>query len=116
MTRRIDKTRVTTLLTALVELYDASAEFCAQLPATPRTPQGRRWVVAIEALDELFVDATQSVADDIEAWSVATAEPTGTRCSVCGEPQLRSPSGDTCRNGHGGAPPLENGQRPTEAT
>jgi len=31
---------------------------------------------------------------------------TGTRCSVCGEPQYETPSGDTCGE-HGGAPPLE---------
>jgi hypothetical protein len=28
-------------------------------------------------------------------------------CSRCGEPQFNSPSGITCRNGHGGAPPKE---------
>lgn len=32
---------------------------------------------------------------------------TGTRCSVCREPQFETPSGDLCKNGHGGAPPLE---------
>jgi hypothetical protein len=32
---------------------------------------------------------------------------TGTRCSVCGEPQYKTPHGVTCVNGHGGAPPLE---------
>lgn len=31
-------------------------------------------------------------------------------CSVCGEPQFNTPSGDTCPNGHGGAPSL--GERP----
>lgn len=30
--------------------------------------------------------------------------PTGTTCSVCGEPQFSSPSGVACTNGHGGAP------------
>ncbi len=30
---------------------------------------------------------------------------TGTNCSVCGLPQYTTPSGDTCNNGHGGAPP-----------
>lgn len=30
-----------------------------------------------------------------------------TTCSVCGEPQFNTPSGDTCKNGHGGAPPSE---------
>lgn len=29
--------------------------------------------------------------------------PTGTNCSVCGEPQVFSPSGITCKFGHGGA-------------
>lgn len=28
---------------------------------------------------------------------------TGTWCAVCAEPQIDSPSGVTCRNGHGGA-------------
>lgn len=29
---------------------------------------------------------------------------TGFACSECGEPQFRTPSGDTCKNGHGGSP------------
>lgn len=33
--------------------------------------------------------------------------PTGTRCSVCREPQFYSSGGDVCVNGHGGAPALE---------
>ena len=32
---------------------------------------------------------------------------TGTKCSVCGEPQFKTLSGDCCKNGHGGAPPIE---------
>jgi hypothetical protein len=31
--------------------------------------------------------------------------PLGTACSVCMEPQFASPGGETCKNGHGGAPP-----------
>jgi hypothetical protein len=31
----------------------------------------------------------------------------GTRCSICLEPQYKTPSGVTCKNGHGGAPPHE---------
>ena len=31
---------------------------------------------------------------------------TGTKCSVCGEPQFKTRGGDCCKNGHGGAPPL----------
>lgn len=30
---------------------------------------------------------------------------TGTTCSACHEPQVRTPDGDTCANGHGGADP-----------
>lgn len=31
---------------------------------------------------------------------------TGTRCSICKEPQHATPSGPCCKNGHGGADPL----------
>jgi hypothetical protein len=41
----------------------------------------------------------KSIYSDLEA--------TGTRCSKCGELQLKSPHGDVCKNGHGGAPPME---------
>lgn len=37
---------------------------------------------------------------------------TGERCSVCGEPQLDSPGGVTCANGHGGADPRASGDPP----
>lgn len=33
--------------------------------------------------------------------------PTGKLCSVCREPQYRSHGGDVCKNGHGGADPLD---------
>jgi hypothetical protein len=33
--------------------------------------------------------------------------PTGTRCSVCREPQYKSYGGNVCKNGHGGADPLD---------
>ena len=32
---------------------------------------------------------------------------TGARCSICGELQFGTPSGETCKNGHGGAPTME---------
>jgi hypothetical protein len=35
---------------------------------------------------------------------------TGTKCSVCGEPQFETTSGDSCKNGHGGAEP----EKPSE--
>lgn len=38
---------------------------------------------------------------------VKKTTPTGTTCSDCGEPQIETPSGVSCGNGHGGAPALE---------
>jgi len=37
-------------------------------------------------------------------------------CSVCGEPQLTTPGGAVCKNGHGGVDPLEPGQVPLEGS
>jgi len=31
----------------------------------------------------------------------------GLSCPVCGEPQYKTPSGDCCKNGHGGAPGVD---------
>jgi hypothetical protein len=36
------------------------------------------------------------------------------RCSVCGEQRYKTPSGNVCANGHGGAPPLAEGERPSK--
>lgn len=36
--------------------------------------------------------------------------PNGTRCSMCGEDQMLTPSGLTCPNGHGGADPIDEDQ------
>lgn len=38
--------------------------------------------------------------------------PNNTKCSVCGQPQSKTPSGLVCANGHGGAPPLEDDENP----
>ena len=44
----------------------------------------------------------------VRAWDHVNGEPemvaTGTKCSVCGEPQFDTPSGACCTNGHGGSP------------
>lgn len=51
------------------------------------------------------VKSQEDVFDGIEGdwWG----EPTGTRCSVCKQSQYKTPGGDSCKAGHGGAPPLE---------
>lgn len=36
-----------------------------------------------------------------------------TRCSVCGENRFKTPTGNVCANGHGGAPVLPEGERPS---
>lgn len=41
------------------------------------------------------------------------AEPNGLACGVCGEPQMETPSGATCPNGHGGAQGLEAEDEPS---
>lgn len=35
-------------------------------------------------------------------------QPVATACSACGAPQFDTPSGVTCKNGHGGAPAATN--------
>ena len=40
----------------------------------------------------------------------------GYRCSVCGQVQYDTPSGDVCINGHGGADPLGMNEVPIEPT
>lgn len=42
-------------------------------------------------------------------------EKAGTKCSTCGEPQFNTPSGVCCKNGHGGADPIEE-EKPTTPT
>lgn len=36
------------------------------------------------------------------------------RCSICGDPRYKTPSGNVCANGHGGADPLAEGERPSK--
>jgi len=36
------------------------------------------------------------------------------RCSICGDPRYKTPSGNVCANGHGGAEPLADGERPSK--
>jgi len=56
--------------------------------------------------------SVQDTSNSIENYPdelITSDEPslTGDKCSLCGEPQLNTPSGVTCKNGHGGAPSLE---------
>jgi len=50
-----------------------------------------------------------------EAWSYDTAERIGTLCAVCSSPQVMFPGGETCENGHGGAPGIDPLAPPEEA-
>lgn len=50
-------------------------------------------------LDGFMFTPTSLIDEVVERVAKTTAN-----CSVCGEPQFETPSGDVCRNGHGGAP------------
>ena len=55
--------------------------------------------VPVDGVCEREDDSPSSVFEDFPL--------AGTLCSVCREPQRGTPSGDSCVNGHGGAPPFE---------
>lgn len=67
--------------------------------------------VGPEVEDELEIPDPEEV--EAEA-AYAEPIPAGTLCSVCGEPQMQTPSGLVCSNGHGGAPSLEEPPTNTE--
>jgi hypothetical protein len=62
-----------------------------------------------DALVELLTAAQWHVTDnDLDTLITAALEqapvaPIFTECSICNEPQILTPSGVTCKNGHGGA-------------
>jgi hypothetical protein len=47
-----------------------------------------------------------------DAWRYETAKRLGTLCSVCRTPQVESPGGTVCQNGHGGADPMSTEEVP----
>ena len=72
--------------------------------------------VSLGDLFEPFQTEANKVFDDImskhhdhlkDGPALEDCPETGTLCSRCREKQYRTPSGDTCINGHGGEPPLE---------
>lgn len=71
-----------------------------------------------QGLDEI----TKAEYDRIQAEKQARIDKakeinyTGTKCSVCNEPQYETPSGDNCKNGHGGATPAVEVQEDAEQT
>lgn len=52
----------------------------------------------------LLISILQGTLDKHKAGSIAQ---TGTNCAECGAPQFETPSGVTCKNGHGGSPSLD---------
>lgn len=111
-------------------------ELAQQVAALAKLPRRRpgyispasvvRWSIACDVVfarlmqlraDTLATCVVSTKADDLDVserpWPV---EPPGmgTLCSVCGWPQRQTPSGATCPEGHGGAPPLEPGATPAQ--
>lgn len=57
-----------------------------------------------ETSNDQFMLTKQSPMEPIPP--IESFDKTGTKCSVCREPQFNTPSGPCCKNGHGGADPL----------
>ena len=74
------------------------ADFLNRNPEKPLGPTGKtQESTFIEEMErEAFGDGAAFVSG-----------PTGTRCSVCKEPQFTTPGGPSCKNGHGGADALD---------
>lgn len=53
--------------------------------------------VALRVINRYLPEVGQEVAGTERNYN-------GLLCSVCGEPQFNTPSGDVCKKGHGGAP------------
>ncbi len=55
------------------------------------------------------IDAELAARADVQwrRFESAPREFTGLVCSVCKEPQFKTPGGDSCAKGHGGAPGVE---------
>lgn len=87
-----------------VGLTQEVGELTAQLAAATEEEK-----VVLEEYRELGVCPTCSQAFNVvvpEKHSHEAAESplNGLLCDVCGEPQYETPSGEVCKNGHGGAP------------
>lgn len=65
------------------------------------------------ALTGRVIEATAALTGRSETGRNQAGEGEQPLCSVCSEPQFTTPSGDTCPNGHGGAPSLDERPMPT---
>ncbi|TXH52289.1 MAG: hypothetical protein E6Q97_16435 [Desulfurellales bacterium] len=67
-----------------------------------------KWHARAQGCAHFAVGATPEAAM-VAALTLRDGEmPNTSRCGVCGEPQIDSPSGLVCTNGHGGADTLPN--------
>lgn len=74
-----------------------TSRFAAQVRRPERTADRQR-------AHQTAREGTQKIADQAwSRWSYETAERTGKLCVVCNTPQVKSPGGDLCAKGHGGA-------------
>lgn len=106
--------------------FDAPATVPTVTPAPVEPPRGPDLTVMRDPTDEeeaarlarhaaLSSGRAGTPAVAWGAWSYETAPRTGKLCSVCRSPQVQSPGGDICENGHGGAPGVDP-QAPTVDT
>jgi hypothetical protein len=63
---------------------------------------------------EQYPDRREEIEPSINAASSTDIKYTGTRCANCGEDQFDTPSGVTCKNGHGGADSIDDAAQANE--
>jgi hypothetical protein len=87
-----------------------SIENLIKIIPTQLAPIQPAYIPRKESQDNFQDNTPDKGAPDI----LSTPTPAGTRCSMCGEEQYNTPSGVTCKNGHGGADPIDEDQNEFE--
>jgi hypothetical protein len=64
--------------------------------------------------NEQYPDRREEIEPSINSASSTDIKYTGTRCAKCGEDQFDTPSGITCKNGHGGADSIDDAAQANE--
>jgi hypothetical protein len=87
-----------------------SVENLIKIIPTQLAPIQPAYIPRKESQDNFQDNTPDKGAPDV----LSSPVPNGTRCSMCGEDQMLTPSGLTCKNGHGGADPIDEEQNEFE--
>ena len=95
-------------LNRLQEIQNTLIILPSQLvPIQPESYQSPHPIHDLDRREEI----PEVIEDASNAASSTDLKYTGTRCALCGEDQYDTPSGITCKNGHGGADSLDDGSK-----